>query len=218
MDTVSIASRFVDIALKYKQWSEVKELPDGEMQVLFEIVTAAGFEPKRIVLGKLRGNYLDQDGSRTGETYPINSLCPFKVVNQEGGDQYFVTGWLDCALRRVVFGGSRRNREQLIKAIQLEIERSIPLKPIQLTPEGDLLHEYPPSPHAFFGLEHFVDHTRDNHELSCCVGVHEYCNSWMDRVRATKTHDAIVCRGCHLRVLFPREIETYGELRQTLAT
>ena len=30
--------------------------------------------------------------------------------------------------------------------------------------------------------------------------------------------DVIVCRGCHLRVLFPKKIKTYGELRQVLAS
>ncbi len=219
MDIVSIASRFVDLALKYKRWDEVNELPNNEVQVLFEIVVAAGFEPKCIVLGKLKGNYLDQDGSRTGKTYPINSLCPFKAVNQEGGDHYFATGWLDCALRRVVYGSTRQNenRKKLIEVMTEEIERSIPLKPIQLTPEGDLLREYPPSTPAF-GLEYFVKHTRDENDLGSCVGVHEFCNCWMDRARATKTHDAIVCRRCHLRVLFPKEVKTYGDLRQALAS
>ena len=219
MDIVSITSRFVDLGLKYKRWDEVKTLPADEMQALFDTVSAAGFDVKKVVLGKLVGHYRDQDGSSTGETYPINGLCPFKVVSQEDGDHYFATGWLDCALRRVIYGSTRQNedREKLIKVMTGEIERSVPLAPIQLTPEGDLLREYPPGTLAF-GLEYFVDHTRNDRQLSSCVGIHEFCNCWMDRTRATKTHDAIVCRGCHLRVLFPKEVKTYGDLRQALAS
>ncbi len=217
-ETTAVATQFVDLALKY-EWGKVKKLPDVEVQVLFEVVAAAGFDPKKVRQGNIVGHYRDQDGSNTGETYPINGLCPFKVVSQEDGDQYFATGWLDCALRRVVYGAARKKegREQLIETIASEIERSVPLTPIHLTSEGDHLCEYPPNTLAF-GLEYFVDHTRDNHELNSCVGIHMHCNCWMDRHRATSTHDAIVCRGCHLRVLFPKKVMTYGELRQALAS
>ena len=206
MKETEIAASFVDLALKH-DWGKVKELPTDEIQTLFATVSAAGFEPTKVVLGKLVGHYRDQDGSSTGETYPINSSCPYKVVSRDGNDHYHATGWLDRAL---YFARRGTDRQERIKAIQHEIERSIPLKPIQLTAEGDLLREYPPSG------DYFVDHTRDDCELSSCVGVHDYCNSWMDRARATKTHDAIVCRGCHLRVLFPKEIKTYGQLREVL--
>ncbi len=219
MNIVNIASRFVDLALKHERWDEVKTLPANEVQVLFDTMVAAGFDPKKVVSGKLVGHYRDQDGSSTGETYSINSVCPFKVVSQEDDDYYFATGWLDCVLRRVVYGSIRQkeDRKKLIEAVTKEIERSVPLTPVQLTPEGDLLREYPPSTLAF-GLEYFVNHTRDDRELSSCVGVHEYCNGWMDRMQATKTHDAIVCRRCHLRVLFSKEVKTYGDLRQALAS
>lgn len=215
---MDVATRFVDLTLKYKRWDDVKTFPTDEVQILFETVSAAGFNPKRVVLGKLRGDYLDQDGSATGETYPINGLCPFKVLNQKDESHYFATGWLDCALRRVVYGSMRQaeNREKLIGVMTEEIRRSVPLTPIQLTPEGDMLKEYPPSTVAF-GLEYFVNHTRDDKEVSCCVGIHDHCDCWMDRRGATETHDAIICRGCHLRVLFSKEVKTYGDLRKALA-
>lgn len=212
------AIRFVDLALKHQRWSEIETLPGDEVQVLFDTVSTAGFSPSDVVPGKLVGNYLDQDASPTGKTYPINSLCPFKVVGQENHDNYFATGWLDCALRRVVYGSARQNesREKLIEAMSQEIERSVPLEPIQLTAEDDHLCEYPRGTHAF-GFGYFVSHTRDENGLCSCAGVHEFCNSFMDRTRATQTQDAIVCRRCHLRVLFPREVETYGDLRRALA-
>lgn len=214
------ATAFVDLALKYReQWKEIKHFPSDEVQVFFAIVSAAGFDPKKVVPGKLVGHYFDEDGRSTSETYPINILCPFKVMDQEDSDHYFATGWLDCALRRVVLGAIRReeSRDQLIETITAEIKRSVPLQPVQLTPEGDLLCEYPPRTLALSGLEYFVEHTRDDSKLNLCVGVHNFCG-WMDRARATETHDAINCRKCHLRVYFPKEVKTYGELRQALAT
>ena len=216
--TQDVAARFVYLALKYERWDEVKALPADEVQVLFNTVSVAGFNPKEVVPGKLVGNYRNQDGSSTGETYPINGLCPFKVIGHEDGDNHFATGWLDCALRCVVYGLTRQgeDREKLIKVMAREIERSVPFEPIQLTPEGDLLGEYPPSTLAF-GFEYFVRHKRDEDDLGLCIGVHKFCYSRMDRMRATKALDTIVCRKCYLRVLFPKEVRTYGDLRQALA-
>lgn len=213
METIDVAKAFIDLVLKY-DWSKDTKLSPSEVKVLFNTVAAAGLEPGKVAFGKLRGEYLEQDGSPNGETFPINGFCPYKVVDKDGEDNYFATGWLDCLLfhawgHRFSMTG---DRWQAVKEVQREIERSIPLEPIQLTPEGDMLREYPPPVH---GHSYLVDHTRDNHELHMTAGVHEYC-SWIDRRQATKTHDALICRRCHLRVLFPKEVKTYGELRQFL--
>jgi len=206
MDTVSIASRFVEVALRHN-WDEVGKLPDNEVQVLFETVVAAGFEPKSIVPGKIVGGHI----RGTDRTYPINKFSPFKVVGQGGNDHHFATGWLDCALRRVLL-----DTEQLVTAIQFEIERSVPLKAIRLTLEGDFLCECPPSLRSFSIFNYFVDHTQDESKLDACVGIHMYCDGQMKRGGMTATHDVIVCMGCYLRIPLPREVETYGELRQFL--
>lgn len=214
----SSATRFVDFALKHSERGKVKNLPTDEAQTLFfDVVSAAGFDPQKVIPGRLVGHYLDQDGSRTGGTYPINGVCPFKVVDEDGDDNYFATGWLDCALWRVVSGTTRHqeNREKLVDVMIEEIERSIPLEPVQLTPDGDLLLECPPHGDGF-GFTYFVHHTRDKDVLDSCVGVHAFCEGWMDRGRSTRTHDVIMCRSCHLRALFPRKVKTYGELRRAL--
>ena len=117
MKTAEIAASFVDLALKH-DWSKVKKLPAGEVKILFATISAAGFEPTKIVLGKLVGHYCDQDGSSTGETYPINSFCPYKVINRDGDDCYHATGWLDRALYSARRG---TDREKRIKAIKHEI-------------------------------------------------------------------------------------------------
>lgn len=216
---MSIAEQFVDLVIKYGQWKEVKTLPEDEVKILFDIVSVAGFNPKKVVSGTLVGHCCDQDGSRTGETYPINKLCPFKVLDEaKNEDHYFATGWLDCALRCVVYGFTQcdEDRDKLINIIVKEIERSIPLTPIQLTKEGDLLCEYPPIVLAF-GMAYFVEHTKDNREINDCIGIHKLCGGWIHRKPATNTHDVLVCRECHLRVLFPIEVNTYGDLRQALS-
>lgn len=204
--TQKIAQRFVDLPpgfVRCDYRSDDDRAAQENSKVLFDVVVAAGFDPKKVILGRLTRRYSDSN-----ETYPINSLCPFKVVNQEDEDDYCATGWLDCIVRKVNSAGRLEGEKyiMLIKEIEHEIEKSIPLQPIQLTIDGDELLEYPKD-------GYLPGHTRDNHKLDSCVGVHAYCKSWMDRVRATAKHDAILCRGCHLRVLFPREVATYGNLR-----
>ncbi|TSC92812.1 MAG: hypothetical protein CEN89_442 [Candidatus Berkelbacteria bacterium Licking1014_7] len=169
--------------------------------------------PQENSTGEARRRLLRPRG-RTGETYQINSICPFKVVSREDDDHYHATGWLDRALRHVCLGATqqKKSRDLLIEEIRREIERSIPLAPIQLTLDGNFLREYPPSHGGF------VDHTKDDRKISDCVGVHMFCNGFMDRHRTTKTQDAIVCRSCSLRVCFPNNVKTYGELRQALST
>lgn len=215
-----VVSQFLDLALKYK-WNEVEKLAADEVQVLLGLVRAAGFKVEAVVFGRLRGDYLEQDGISTGATYPINSFCPFKVTNESGGNHYLATGWLDCALKLAV----RRAGEEVVEdadwrqdriyALVTVIKESLPLIPVQLTPEGDLLEECPPSLH-FGGLEYFVKHSRDEDQITGSVGVHKYCGGWMNRNRATENHDSIICSGCHLRVLFPKEVRTYGDLREAL--
>ena len=214
---VLIEERFVNLALRPNIWGNAVELPESDVAVLLETVTAAGFEPKAVVPGRLHGDYRDQDGSRTGETFPINELCQYKVVAQEGDDDWFATGWLDCAVRRATHGNRRgESREEITEALRQEIERSVPLQPIQLTADGDMLLEYPRQNKAI-GLSYFVDHARDADKLGSCVGVHKHCQGWVDRNRATDTQDALVCRRCHIRVLFPKDVKTYSQLREALA-
>jgi hypothetical protein len=50
-------------------------------------------------------------------------------------------------------------------------------------------------------------------ELSTCVGLHLYCDGYMDVKRVAEHWSAICCRSCHLRVVVPLTIKTIGQLR-----
>lgn len=199
------------VAFAYTHGSKDRTLTKEESELLIRILNAAGMEAQDVRPGVLRGHWLEQDGSKTGETYSVNSTFPFIVAGPNGVHAYF-TGWLDSLAWAV-----KVNREDAVAKVLQEIERARPLKPIILTTDDDELHEYPPSPKGVMGDDFLVDHTRDEDELSTCVGVHGYCQGWVDRGRVTKDKDVLVCRCCHLRVTFPRTVKTYGELRAYLA-
>ena len=78
------------------------------------------------------------------------------------------------------------------------------IEPIVLTEHGETLRGYPDSRGG------------DEGELYTCIGVHDVCNCWMDIRRASWTHNALLCRGCGLRVVIPMDVKTYGDLRQHL--
>ena len=211
------ASRFVNVVLKHRWWA-IDSLPDDDAQELCNTVSVAGFKPAKIVIGEVVRNIRDDKGNLINETFPVNSYSKFKVVDEQGNDDHEATGWLDCALSRVFSGWKQQkeSRDRLIEVVAREIERSVPLKPIKLTFEGDYLLEKPPAIYDTY----LVDHARDEHRLHSFVGIHQDSfgcyNGLMDRKPATKIQDALVCRNCGFQFLFPKEIKTYGELRKKL--
>ncbi|HEC66688.1 MAG TPA: hypothetical protein ENI23_15535 [bacterium] len=80
------------------------------------------------------------------------------------------------------------------------------MTPIQLTKEGDHLLEYPPSVEGW--------HTEESSDLSLVLGLHDICMGWVDFNQTTKTHFALVCRRCKLRLVIPLTIKTFGQLRK----
>lgn len=208
---MAVASHFVDLALKYKHyWVKIEELPDDEMQILLDTVSAAGFKPKAVVFKKLVGQYCDQDGQ----------VCPIKVINPNDSDNYLATGWLDCLLRQVLFGANQMSDSlnKLVETVTFEIGRSIPLLPIKLTRENDFLQE-PDPPLGHGHLKYLVNHTKDEDSLySSYIGRHAVCGNSLERRPGSETHSVIICNSCFLRVPFPKEIATYGKLRHSLET
>lgn len=209
---LDIATEVVEMVTQHKgagKW----ELTEKELLVLTNLVFAAGFESQMVVPGILYGWNVDQDGSKLDQ-YQFNHF-PYKVIASDGTEDFGATGWLQDAVNLVSSVGYRGDRT-LVEQLIHEIDESVPLKPIQLTREGDFLREYPPRPHELAAFNYFVKHTRDDGVLSSCVGIHSYCGGWVDRHGATATQHALVCRACGLRIYFPKGIRTYGDLRQYL--
>lgn len=45
------------------------------------------------------------------------------------------------------------------------------------------------------------------------LGQHQICNGFIDCEQVSKTHKALICRKCKLRVLIPIKIKTWQDLR-----
>ncbi len=207
----SLAEWFVAFARAHADWSEPAVFADDEIQKISRIVEAAGFEPSSVAVGPVMGQrYLN--GEYTG-MFKANPHSPFKVIGEEGKDHGVATRWLNCLWELVNPPLSRPTGDPpaLVETVEKEIKRSVPLAPIPIGPDGEMLLEYPPASLGFF-----VDHANDEKKVCGCVGVHKYCGGWVDRKRASKKYDALVCRRCGLRVTFPHDVNTYGELRNAM--
>lgn len=208
--------RFVEF-VRLETWlSSDQKLSAFGTETLEKVLILAGFNPGQITIGKLLGNFMDQDGP-TGEHFTINSICPFKIVRADNKDDYLATGWLNSLVDLVVRRAKQHYpQDLLIEEVAEKIRQSQPLQPITLTPQGDQLVEITLSPPALSN-DCFVRHRRDTDSVSeSPVGLHRHCNGFIDRHRATPQYDTLVCRACGLRVYIPTEAQTFGDLRQTL--
>lgn len=50
-----------------------------------------------------------------------------------------------------------------------------------------------------------------------CIGVHELCTGFIDCKPVSKSHNALLCRRCGLRIVIPIAVSTFGKLRQWCA-
>ena len=196
-----------------EEWKNLKALSDEDAGIFLFFVTFAGFKIKGIRYGRIKTAMFDEDRSPTGEYFFLTELCPLVFLHaDENGhlqDHEKATYWLECIFQLIL--GWQQDNNQLVERVDSEFERSKPLDPIPLG-NGNFLCEYPPSDSGL------VDHSRDHNDMGHSAGTHRYCGGYMDRHRATKKEDSLSCRKCHLRVQFPREIKTYGELRVALPT
>lgn len=73
---------------------------------------------------------------------------------------------------------------------------------IKLNEAGDVLLEISDSP---------MD---NNRKLSGRVGLHARCYGFIEVISTTITHKVLCCKRCSLRILIPKEVNTFGKLRE----
>jgi hypothetical protein len=80
--------------------------------------------------------------------------------------------------------------------------------PIVLTRHGDTMAE----PKCVIGKRHITE--GDKLVAKNIVGIHTTCGAVIFLHPSSKTHNAVRCQLCGLRIPVPVQIDTYGELRQ----
>jgi hypothetical protein len=182
--------------------------------VFMEILREAGFAPHTLQIQALRGNYRDQDGLNTGETYPINLFCPFTVMVEENEfwmsearlvPDYRASTWLELLvqktkdLRMEPFTAESKLRDCIVQAR--------PLEPIGLSEFGDTLIEFPGDLNS---------HVRDDDLIWQRAGsvMHRSCRGTLEMVGCSDFYRVLTCKKCNFRMYIPVEVQTFGQLRQ----
>jgi len=49
------------------------------------------------------------------------------------------------------------------------------------------------------------------------IGSHDICRGWIKIHKVSLAYNVIICKKCNLRIMIPKEIETYGDLRKYLS-
>jgi hypothetical protein len=209
----ALAARFIALVGFHKQWTPICEMPDEDIQTLYDIVVAGGHKITAIEPGRVRDTLNHQGGSEPNGF--INDTCRFRVLDHHKRESQPITGWLDCMVQKAIADLAAQSPEEATRRAAEEIIRSNPMKPIRLNEIGYLLGEVSPHATSSRGLRFLISHTRDQHTLEKggLVGVHLSHYSGVDRKPVSETHDALVCQGCHFHLPFPLHIATYGELR-----
>lgn len=217
MIALEVATRFVVLARLFRS----RTLDPGElhrhldveaaMEVIGEILGEAGFGPVCLVRGRLRGDCLDQDGTRTGDTYLVNHHCPFVVETVDDDFRitepllradYAATDWLDELTERA--GAPGRSDADALAAVSTHVEASRPLEPVVLNSRGDEL------------VETFGESARDSDVVWKKSVCHARCRGHFDARPCSREWYVLVCRGCSLRVYVPTGATTFGDLRAYL--
>jgi hypothetical protein len=202
--------KFVDFVVRIREntWTEVDPIErDG---VVMTVLRAVGHDASGLVAKNLRGNYFDQDGSRTGETYPINTVCPLTVTSQAVADpcagnpriedDYGATCWLNEAVRVIL---REKDADSALGSLVELVVKSVPLEPILLTSFGDRLLE----------TRRTENHVRDTDVIWMNSVRHDRCNGIIEMHPCSEAWRTLACRKCGLRLRVPSSITTFGELR-----
>ena len=201
--------KFVELARKF-QWTSWTEVDVAERDaVVLDVLCMAGFEVHHVKVKSLRGHYRDQDGTSTGETYPINPSCPLTVVSinwvnfdrqEEEEDDYRATIWLNNTVETVA---AIRDDEQATAKLAGIVTEAVPMLPIRLTWFGDTMVE-PPS---------LDSHIREDDLIWKRSVIHGQCMGYLDLHRCSDEWRSISCRKYRFHVYVPSNINTFGELR-----
>lgn len=192
--------------------------PGNERAVFFQVLEAAGFQPRSLVVGHMTStpNLLGADGKPVGP-YSVNQLTQIVVVTEQGEDE-LATGWFDDLVEEIVDRISRQwQTEAIVDLVADAIKKSIPLSPIHLSGMGDLLIEQVSPRTDIRQGGYLVKRAQDSHNFEGRVGTHAGCNGFLVRMPVGVHRDAIACQNCQLWVPIPNSVMTYGDVRKFLA-
>ncbi len=199
-----VARRFVRMITAYQIASDPQELSFKQVEALLYILAKAGFSAI-----DMKPGHVEHDGKA------LNLLFPYKPISRyEGHDPWIAAGWLNDVVKILKLVQPELSFNKKVTFVIKEMKRSMPLNPIFITKDGDMLFEIPPD--RFFS-SYLVDHVNDSMKIGHPAGIHgKTCGGKLYRGEISGTQSMLRCSKCEIRALFPKTLQTYGDLRNIL--
>lgn len=182
----------------------------GGLKPVSDVLELVGFKTASLAVGELTA--LPKSGHGYARVL-LNPNCPLRANNLDGTGHEEATMLLEDIFSAVSAWKDRQETkctEDLVQEVAFKIESFMPLPLIKLTLNGDYLsEEFPTNPR---------DHTKDSDPVKYfpyATGRHRpYCQGVLKVQETTEQVSVILCYICGLRVEFPKQVNTYGELRE----
>ncbi len=183
------------------------ESQEERQAITRRIVEMAGYEIVSLENGKVYGReILDVDESRSFVANPLSELRVLGIDENSEPSCYLEMLW-----RRAAGLLKHPGREEALSYLNNEVTSHVgPFKPVVVSTLGEMISE------TFSqNYKHDGEETRLANSGRITHGI---CRSYVDLKLISPTHNALVCRGCHMRIPIPMEVETIGQLRAHFAS
>lgn len=178
-------------------------LASEETDIVQALLKRGGFDVVTLAKDKVMGSRLiSQDES---EPYLANPTSGYRAVDQFATTE--PSSWLEMFWRRTLGLVRSGKQQEAISFLQEQFRKCRPLVPVVVNIYGDTFKE----PYRQAG------ENRSTNGSKISTLVHAYCGGWADLKTSSPSHQALLCRKCHLRLPVPTEVTTWGELRKHFA-
>lgn len=172
--------------------------------IIRTIVEMAGYDIVTFEKGTVHGREIvDVDESRS---FVANPLSELRILGLDENSE--PSCYLEMLWRRAAGLLRHPGRDEALTYLEKELTTHVgPFKPVIVSEINEMIRA---------GFSQNYTHSGDGTKLKNSL-VHAICSSYVDFKSVSPTHNVLVCRGCHMRIPIPKEIETIGDLRRHFA-
>ena len=180
-------------------FDDKKRLPSPKrLKLTRQLVEAAGYEIVVFEPGNVHGRNIT--GPDESESYVANPITKLRVCSHDDNTEPSI--WLEQLTSRLSGVIRHQGREAAAEKLTESLSKPGPFKPVVISKFGETICET---------FSQNLTHSGDDHSLSLVT--HMVCQCYVDLKSVSPSHNALVCRGCHMRVVIPKSLATVGDLR-----
>ena len=203
-----------------EEWVTFSDINQIDIGIIRDFLDVADQISDNLSIGRVRDSIsihmMDEDD--LSSTYAVNTVSPFLVCVDLSAGTYRCEQecesirWLDVMLKTVL--EHKQNIDTLIQLLVQKVISSQHMPPIIVNEYGEAFTEGK----DIYGGSNLFSRLKDSDRIGQNLKkLNHGHHSDIGFLRGgSKTHDVLFCKECGLRVPYPTEIKTFGELRSYL--